>query len=125
MVCNSFGHSSLFNNSCFLFGIPAGFFEEIGWTGFAFPKMHLKQSIIKAGVVLGFLWGFWHLPVIDFLGAATPHGKYLLPFLLAFIAVLIGIRLLIVYVYSNTESILLAQVMRIASTGSLVTFGPA
>jgi hypothetical protein len=22
-----------------LFGVPAGFLEEIGWTGFAFPKM--------------------------------------------------------------------------------------
>jgi membrane protease YdiL (CAAX protease family) len=33
------------------------FFEEIGRTGFAFAKMRSKQNIIKAGVVLGLLWG--------------------------------------------------------------------
>src|SRR6476619_6393063 len=86
--------------------------------------MSLKQNIIKPGVVLGLLWGFWHLPVIDFLGVATPHGKYLVLFFLAFIAVLTAMRLLIAFVYSNTESILLAQLMHIISTGSLVMFGP-
>src|SRR5579864_9388596 len=60
-----------------VFGIPAGFFEEIGWTGFAFPKMQARFGTLKAGVLLGLLWSAWHLPVIDFLGAASPHGTYL------------------------------------------------
>ena len=107
-----------------LFGIPAGFFEEIGWSGFAFPKMHLKQNLVRSGIIIGLLWGLWHLPVIDYLGAAYPHGKLLLPFILSFIAILIGIRLLIVWVYSNTNSILVAQLMHIISTGSLVVLGP-
>jgi hypothetical protein len=34
-------------------------------------------------------------------------------------------RLLIALVYSNTESILMAQLVHIISTGSLVMFGPA
>src|SRR5260370_8483709 len=41
----------------FLFGIPAGFFEEIGWTGYAFGKLRLKQNFIKASIILGFFWG--------------------------------------------------------------------
>src|SRR5215469_11176462 len=56
------------------FGIPAGFFEEVGWTGFAFPRMSLKNSHLNAAIFLGLLWGLWHLPAIDFLGAASPHG---------------------------------------------------
>jgi len=28
-----------------LFGVPAGLFEEIGWMGFAFPKLWLKRSM--------------------------------------------------------------------------------
>jgi membrane protease YdiL (CAAX protease family) len=108
-----------------LFGIPAGFFEEIGWTGYAFPKMVLKQSRIKAGIIIGLLWGLWHLPVIDFLGAASPHGTYLLPFFFSFIAILTAMRLLITWVYSNTGSILLAQIMHVISTGCLVVFGPS
>jgi membrane protease YdiL (CAAX protease family) len=107
-----------------LFAIPAGFFEEIGWTGFALHKISSK-STIKAGVVIGFLWGLWHLPVIDFLGAATPHGSYLLPFFLSFITLLMAMRLLMVWVYRFTKSILIVQLMHAVSTGCLAMLGPS
>ncbi len=107
-----------------LFGIPAGFLEEIGWTGYAFPKMCLKQSPLRASLLLGVLWGLWHLPVIDFLGAASPHGTYWLPYALAFIVAMIAMRVLIAWVYSNTSSVLLAQLIHISSTGSLVMLSP-
>jgi uncharacterized protein len=109
----------------FLFGIPAGFFEEIGWTGYAFPKLRLQQNFIKASVILGFFWGLWHFPVIDFLGAASPDGTYLLPFFISFIAILTAIRVLIAWIYSNTKSILLAQFMHAVSTGCLAMLGPS
>ncbi|HVV54198.1 MAG TPA: CPBP family intramembrane glutamic endopeptidase [Mucilaginibacter sp.] len=107
----------------FLFGIPAGFMEEIGWTGFAFPEMQLKYGTMKGGIVLGLLWSLWHLPVIDSLGAASPHGKYLPLFFLSFAGILTAMRLIIAWIYSNTESIPLAQLTHIVSTGSLVMFG--
>src|SRR5450432_4113759 len=103
----------------FLFGIPAGFFEEIGCTGYAFPKMRLKQNFVQAGVTLGLFWGLWHLPVTDFLGAASPHGKYLFLFFLAFTGILTAMRVLIARVYSNTSSILSAQFMHAVSNGCL------
>ncbi|PJJ74798.1 CAAX prenyl protease-like protein [Thermoflavifilum aggregans] len=107
-----------------VFGIPAGFFEEIGWTGYAFPKMRLKMSFMQTSIILGFIWGLWHLPVIDFLGAASPHGRYLLPFGLAFIVAMAAMRVIISWIYSNTLSVLLAQLTHAVSTGSLVFFGP-
>lgn len=107
-----------------LFGIPAGFFEEIGWTGYAFPKLRLRNSFMKSSVLLGFIWGLWHLPVIDFLGAASPHGRYLWLFGLAFIVAMAAIRVLISWIYTNTNSVLLAQFMHAVSTGSLVFLGP-
>src|SRR5215831_5857018 len=67
-----------------LFGIPAGLLEEIGWMGFAFPKMRSPASGLTPGIVLGLLWSLWHMPVVDYLGTATPHGADWLPFLLAF-----------------------------------------
>jgi membrane protease YdiL (CAAX protease family) len=108
----------------FLFGIPAGFLEEIGWTGYAFPKMRLKHNFINSSVLLGFIWGLWHLPVIDFLGAASPHGKYLIFFAVSFIAAMAAIRVIISWIYSKTNSIILAQFMHMVSTSSLVIFGP-
>ncbi len=107
------------------FGFVAGFFEEIGWMGFAFPKMRGKDNALAPAMLLGLLWGAWHIPVIDYLGTSTPHGAYWLPFFLAFTAAMTAMRVLISWVYSNTDSVLLAQVLHAASTGSLVIFSPS
>jgi iron donor protein CyaY len=90
------------------FGIPAGFFEEIGWMGFAFPKMQVKLPALGAAVLLGIFWGVWHMPVIEYLGTATPHGAYWLPFFLSFTAAMTALRVLIAWLYSNTRSVLLS-----------------
>jgi len=107
------------------FGIVAGFFEEIGWMGFAFPHMTRRGNALPAGVALGVLWGIWHIPVIDFLGTATPHGAYWLPYFLAFTAAMTAIRVVIGWIYTNTKSVALAQLMHASSTGSLVVLSPA
>src|SRR5215472_5388220 len=51
-----------------VFGIPAGFLEEIGWTGYALPKMLFANDGLASSVLLGLLWAVWHLPVINYLG---------------------------------------------------------
>ena len=107
------------------FGIPAGFLEEIGWSGYAFPQMCRKLTPLSASILLGLLWGLWHLPVIDFLGTATPHGKYLTAYFLAFTGAMSAMRVLISWLYTNTGSILLTQLMHTISTGSLVFFSPS
>jgi uncharacterized protein len=108
-----------------LFGIPAGFLEEIGWTGYAFPKMRSQSNGLTPSILLGLLWALWHLPVINYLGTATPHDVYWLPFFLAFSLAMTAMRVLIAWIYTNTRSVLLAQLMHVSSTGSLVLFSPA
>jgi uncharacterized protein len=107
------------------FGLVAGFFEEIGWSGFAYPRMRQRFGALSGAVILGVVWGFWHLPVVDSLGAASPHGPAWPAFFLAFVATLTGLRLLIAWMYDHTESVLLAQLMHASSTGCLVVFGAA
>ena len=107
-----------------LFGIPAGILEEIGWTGFAFPKMRSPENGLTPAILLGLVWSLWHLPVINFLGAVVPHGAYWLPFFLAFATAMTAMRVLIAWMYSNTKSVALAQLMHISSTGSLVILSP-
>ena len=106
------------------FGIAAGFIEEIGWTGYAFPTMAARHNAFVSAVALGVLWGVWHLPVIDYLGTATPHGAYLSRYFLAFIVAMSAMRVLIYWIYANTGSLLLSQLMHVVSTGSLVVFSP-
>jgi membrane protease YdiL (CAAX protease family) len=38
-----------------------GFGEEIGWRGFAFHRME-SSGWVRAAVIIGVLWGLWHLP---------------------------------------------------------------
>jgi hypothetical protein len=68
------------------------------------------------------MWAFWHLPVVNFLGTATPHGVFWLPFFFAFGMAMTAMRVLIAWIYVNTNSMLLAQLMHVSSTGSLVVF---
>lgn len=105
------------------FGVPAGLFEEIGWMGFAFPKLSASRNALSAAILLGLLWSAWHLPVIDYLGVATPHGAYWLPFALAFALAMTAMRVLIAWAFQTTQSVLLAQLLHISSTGSLVVLG--
>ena len=108
-----------------LFGIPAGFLEEIGWTGYAFPKMCSQNRALTASIQVGLLWALWHLPVINYLGAASPHGVYWLPFFLVFTFAMVAMRVLIAWIYTNTKSLLLTQLMHVSSTSSLVIFSPS
>jgi uncharacterized protein len=74
--------------------------------------------------LLGLLWSLWHLPVVNYLGTATPHGSYWFPFFLVFAFAMTAMRVLISWLYTNTKSVFIAQRMHISSTGSLVIFSP-
>ncbi|HVV73086.1 MAG TPA: CPBP family intramembrane glutamic endopeptidase [Verrucomicrobiae bacterium] len=107
-----------------VFGIPAGLLEEIGWSGFVFPVLQERFSLFKSALIIGVLWAIWHLPVIDFLGAASPHGHYLWAFFTAFAVAMTAMRVIICCLVRRTGSLLLAQFTHILSTGCLVVLGP-
>jgi membrane protease YdiL (CAAX protease family) len=104
-------------------GFVAGFFEEIGWMGYAFPKMNRQHQALAVSVLLGLLWAGWHLPA-DYLGNATARVSWF-PHFLAFMAAMTAMRVLIAWIYTNTESVWLTQLMHASSTGSLAIFSPA
>jgi membrane protease YdiL (CAAX protease family) len=105
-------------------GLLAGFLEETGWMGYAFPKMQSRHNILTASIILGVLHAFWHI-VADYLGAFAIRGVYWLPHFLAMMVFsMTAMRVLLVWVYANTGSLLLAQLMHASSTGFLVTLVP-
>lgn len=43
--------------------------EELGWRGFALPRMIERFGVGRASLLLGLLWGFWHFPTFFLKGA--------------------------------------------------------
>jgi uncharacterized protein len=96
----------------FMLGLFNGFVEELGWTGFATPRLTLNQNIIKAGIYLGIMWGLWHL-LSNYLGSAAEAGSVSL---LLYIPVMLfsflpPFRILMIWVYRHTGSLLIAVLM--------------
>jgi len=84
--------------------------EEIGWRGFALSRL---QSVIKnplvAGVILGIIWGLWHLPMyLNPEQASFP--------LILFLLFIIGISIIYSVLFNNTHGSLLMAVVLHAST---------
>jgi membrane protease YdiL (CAAX protease family) len=48
--------------------------EEIGWHGVGLPALQQKNTALKASMILGFLWGIWHLPFWLLLDSFNQYG---------------------------------------------------
>jgi membrane protease YdiL (CAAX protease family) len=112
-------------------GLIVGIFEELGWTGFAVPTLlKLRYGVLSTGLIVGVLWGAWHLLGNDIWASVATSGG-LPP---ALFAVLVGLillvgqlpayRVLMVWVYDRTGSLLLAMLMHASYSASTFILGP-
>jgi membrane protease YdiL (CAAX protease family) len=107
-------------------GIIVAFLEELGWTGFALPKMKQQQKndVFRTGLILGFIWGAWHF--ILFWESNTFSGQ-IFPFLLLVVRLfswLPAYRILMVWVYSRTESLLVTILMHMSLVWTMTIIDP-
>jgi membrane protease YdiL (CAAX protease family) len=60
-------------------GVMTGVFEELGWTGFAVPRLRLRHGVVATGLIVGLLWGAWHFPLFSGgdLSGAVPRAVFL------------------------------------------------
>jgi membrane protease YdiL (CAAX protease family) len=113
-------------------GLVVGFFEELGWTGFATPRLRLRYGVFTTGLIVGVLWGAWHLLTNDFWAADTSlgAGELSLPLFLTARGFLLLVgqmpayRVLTVWVYDRTGSLLVAMLMHASLSPSTLIFQP-
>lgn len=117
-----------------LFGITAGLavglFEELGWTGFAVPTLRLRHGILATGLIVGVLWGAWHIIGHVVFASGTYSGGLSLPLFMTarIVGLLVGglpaYRVLMVWVHDRTGSLLVAIVMHVSFTASTMILEP-
>lgn len=109
----------------FAVGLIAACFEEIGWTGFATPRLLARLGVNGAGLVLGLIWAVWHL-LVDFRYNAGAMGPvWLLEFAVVYLATLTPYRILMTRIFARTRSLGLAILMHASFTGWLLVLFPA
>ena len=66
--------------------VGGGFLEELGWTGFAVPTLRSRYSALATGLIVGFLWGTWHVLIAVWASHGLAGETSLTEFIAGFLA---------------------------------------
>jgi len=83
--------------------------EELGWRGFALPRMLGRWNALSSSIVLGVIWGFWHMPYFwGIKGISQPFPFHI------FLVYIVSISILMTWVFNHTKgSVLIAMIFHI------------
>src|SRR5438270_9178605 len=96
--------------------LTASFAEELGWRGFALPRLQQRYGPVLGTVILGTLHGLWHLPM--FFTAFL--GPFSLPNYVGFLIVAIAGTFIYTWIFNHTRgSVLLATLTHAFSGGAV------
>jgi uncharacterized protein len=98
------------------------FWEEAGWRGFALPRLQQRHGPVVGTLMLGFLWGLWHLPLYlpsEIQQAGVVGG--LLSFAI-FVLITMAMAFIFTWVFNNTKGSLLLAILLHASIDGTQTY---
>jgi hypothetical protein len=85
---------------------PGPLGEELGWRGFALPRLLKNRSALSASLILGLIWGIWHLPAFFIQG--LPQNQFSLP---AFLVGCVMLSVLMTWVFQHTAGSILFAIL--------------
>ena len=86
-----------------------GFGEEVGWRGFALPRLQKGRSALTATVILGVIHAFWHLPAFFYKDTYMAMGLIVgLPMLVISVT---AAAIMFTWIYNSTRGSLLMVVL--------------
>lgn len=84
--------------------------EEIGWRGYALPKLGARMGLARASVLLGVIWAAWHLPLFFMPGTGNTGQPFFL-----FLATVTALSVAMAWLYAHAGgSLLLVMLMHAA-----------
>jgi len=96
--------------------------EEPGWRGFALPRLLERYSPLKAGLILGIIWNFWHVPLWFISGYSSLN---LLLYCLFFSIGVISLSVLMTWIFCKTSQSLVPMVItHFSDNTGLALVGP-
>ena len=90
--------------------------EEIGWRGFALPRLQARRTALTASLVVGSLHGLWHLPL--WLRGDADHRLSAYP---AFLIQALALAVIYTWLYNNTKGSLLIVALFHTATNAPLT----
>jgi membrane protease YdiL (CAAX protease family) len=55
------------------FFLDSGLGEELGWRGFLLPRLQARYSALVSSIIVGIVWGLWHLPLFMLEGMSPTY----------------------------------------------------
>ncbi len=95
--------------------------EELGWRGFALPRLLTRHTALFSSLLIGVIWACWHLPLFAVPGTGSGSG---LAGFVWFLLQLSGWGVLLGWVYINTGSLLLCVLFHAAGNTFVSTVLP-
>jgi membrane protease YdiL (CAAX protease family) len=93
--------------------------EELGWRGYALPKLQQKYSAFVSTLIVGALWAIWHLPIFYLEDSQYEGTKFII---FAMGAMMLSFFLTIIY--NRTKSILMCMLFHAFVNLSFQIFPP-
>lgn len=91
--------------------------EEFGWRGYALDRLQVKYNALTSSIILGILWGLWHLPLFFMKGQDMYRNVPIWGFILG----TVFLSILFTWIYNNTSRSILA-VLLFHTTSNLAHF---
>jgi uncharacterized protein len=88
-----------------LFFLGGSFQEEFGWA-YAIDRMQNKWPALRASIILGIVWAFWHLPLFFIPGLS----QFYMPFW-SFLLLTVALRVIGVWIYNAADRSILATLL--------------
>jgi uncharacterized protein len=101
----------------FIYQVVIVWGEEIGWRGYALPRLQAKFHPLIASIILGLLWGLWHLP--SFWMAGSVHQSMSIAF---FVLATVGYSILYTWIYNGTKGSLWMMCLLHAANNTTVSY---
>jgi membrane protease YdiL (CAAX protease family) len=85
-----------------------GMGEEIGWRGFALPRLQRDRPAANAALLLGIIWACWHLPAFFFRDTYIEMGPLGFPM---FVVSIVFASVVFAWLYNSTGGSLLLVIL--------------